>query len=350
MTAPTVLRKARGTGIFVGQKVAQQERMMSVQAAVPLADDSRAVATDLDALVAEAAGFAESARAESTRRAYRSDWSSFSTWCAARDLDALPAAPTTIGLYLTAQAATLKVATLSRKLSAIAVAHRMAGHGFDSRHPAIADVLAGIRRRKGSAQRQVEPLTTDRLLQVLAGLGDDLGSLRDRGLLLVATAAALRRSELVALDVDDIVVEPEGLRVTVRRSKTDTEGRGAVVAVGRTGTSTCPASAYEAWLAAAGHTDGAAFRAVDRHGRRGGRLSGSAVALIVKRRAAAAGLPAKNFAGHSMRSGFATSAARAGLSEFKIAEQTRHASLEVLRRYVRAGRLFDVNFAAEIGL
>lgn len=307
-------------------------------------------ATDLHALAAEAAGLAEQARAKATHRAYNSDWTAFSNWCAAQGLNPLPASPMTIGMYVTAMANTLKIATLSRKVSAIAVAHRMAGHPFDPRHPAIADVIAGIRRTQGSAQRQVEPLTTPRVQQVVARLGTGLGAIRDRALILVAVAAALRRSELVALDVADIGIEPEGLRVTVRRSKTDAEGRGVTLAVGRTDRATCPAAAYEAWLAAAGHREGAAFRHVDRHGRLRDRLSGNAVALIIKRRVAAAGLDPAQFAGHSARSGFATSAARAGMPEFRIAEQTRHASLEVLRRYVRAGRLFDTNFAAEIGL
>lgn len=323
---------------------------MSAEVVTPVTEDSRAVATDLEALAARAAGFAACARASSTRRAYRADWAGFASWCAAQGLDALPTAPATVGLYLTARASTLKVATLSRKLSAIAVAHRLAGHGFDSRHPAIADVLAGIRRTTGSAQRRVEPLTTPRLKQVLAGMGGALGDLRDRALLLVATAAALRRSELTALEVTDIVIGPEGLRVTVRRSKADQEGHGVTLAVGRTETATCPAAAYEAWLAAAGHSEGPAFRAVDRHGRLGGRLSGNAIALIVQRRAGAAGLDGAAYAGHSMRAGFATSAARAGIGEIRIAEQTRHASLAVLRRYVREGRLFELNLAAEIGL
>jgi site-specific recombinase XerD len=316
---------------------------MSDEVVTPLAEDRLTVATDLEALAARV-------RTASTRRAYRADWAGFASWCAAQGLDALPAAPATVGLYLTARASTLKVATLSRKVSAIAVAHRMAGYGFDSRHPTVADVLAGIRRTNGSTQRRVEPLTTPRLKQVLTGMGDALGDLRDRALLLVATAAALRRCELTALDVTDIVIGPEGLRVTIRRSKADQEGHGVTLAVGRTGTATCPAAAYEAWLAAAGHSEGAAFRAVDRHARLGGRLSGNAVALIVQRRTAAAGLDAAAYAGHSMRAGFATSAAHAGIGEIRIAEQTRHASLAVLRRDVREGQLFEQNLAAEIGL
>ena len=308
-------------------------------------------ALNLDALTARAVGLAENARSANTRRAYRSDWDHFACWCAAQGLAALPATPVTVGLYLAAHETTLSVATLTRRLSAIAVAHRMTGFVMDTRHPAIGDVMRGLRNRHGSAQRHAEALTSPRLRQVLACLGHRLGDQRDRALLLVGMAAALRRSELVALDVADITVQPEGLRLVIRRSKTDQGGEGAVLPVNHTGRPTCPATAYSEWVAASGITEGAVFRAVDRHGNLGTRLSGQAVALIVQRRARAAGLDAPaSYAGHSLRAGFATSAAQAGMGEIKIARQTRHASLGSLRRYVRDGALFSENLTAEIGL
>lgn len=320
------------------------------QAVVPLTDGSPATVPDLEAVAARAAGLARQARAANTIRAYEADWRDFAAWCSTRGLEPLPAAPAVVGLYLADSADRLSLATLARRVSSLAARHRQAGLGLDVHHPAMADVLAGLRRERGSAQRHAEALTIPRLKQVLAELGDGLADRRDRALLLVGTAAALRRSELVALDVADLAVLPEGLRISIRHSKTDAEGRGAVLAVGRTGTATCPAAAYAAWLAASGIAEGAAFRAVDRHGRLGGRLSGNAVALIVQRRAGAAGLDGAAYAGHSLRAGFATSAARAGIGEFAIARQTRHASLTVLRRYVREGQLFEDNLAAEIGL
>ncbi len=316
----------------------------------PVAETAIGPALDLEAVAARAAGLARQARAVNTIRAYEADWREFAGWCADRGLEPLPAAPAVVGLYLADCADRLSLATLARRVSSLAARHRRAGLGLDVRHPAVADVLAGLRRERGSAQRRAEALTVPRLKQVLAGLGDGLADRRDRALLLVGTAAALRRSELAALDVADIAVLPEGLRVTIRRSKTDAEGRGAVLAVGRTGQATCPAAAYTAWLAATGIAEGAAFRAVDRHGRLGGRLSGNAVALIVQRRAGAAGLDAAAYAGHSMRAGFATSAAHAGVGEIRIAHQTRHASLSTLRRYVREGALFADNLTVEIGL
>ncbi|MEA1835170.1 tyrosine-type recombinase/integrase [Methylobacterium durans] len=305
---------------------------------------------DLDRLADRAAGLAEGARAPATRRAYRSDWRQFEAWCAGHGLSALPAEPATIGLYLAAHEAVLSVATLTRRLASVSVAHRMAGHHLDTRHPAIRDVMSGLRRARGTAQRRAEALTVPLARRLLAGCGERLIDARDRALLLVGLGAALRRSELVALELTDVALLPEGLRLTIRRSKGDQEGEGQLVAVGRTGTATCPAAALEAWLAAAGIGEGRVFRGIDRHGRVGEALSDRAVALIVQRRAAAAGLDAKAFAGHSLRAGFATSAAAHGVEERVIAKTTRHRSSAILRRYIREGELFERNVAGEIGL
>jgi integrase len=219
--------------------------------------------------------------------------------------------PETVGLYLAAHAESLAVATLTRRLSTIATAHRMAGHGLDTRHPGIRDVLRGLRRAKGVAPHHAEALTTPLLRRVLATCGERLIDRRDRALLLVGFAGALRRSELVALRAEDVAVLPEGLRVTIRR----------------TGTTTCPVAALEGWLAVAEITSGRVFRSVDRHGKLGEVLSTRAVAQIVQTRAARAGLDPTPFSGHSMRAGFATSAAAAGVEERVIMRQTRHKSV-----------------------
>lgn len=308
------------------------------------------IPVDLVAAADRAAGLAEGARAEATRRAYRSDWAQFEGWCRAQGLVALPAVPGTVGLYLAAHADALSVATLTRRLSSIAVAHRLAGHALDTKAAAIRDVMRGLRREKGTAQRHAEALTVPLIRRVLATCGSRLIDVRDRALLLVGFAAALRRSELVALTLDDVTVVPEGLRITVRRSKADQEGAGEVLAVGRTGTVTCPVEAYESWLAAAGLTEGRVFRAINRHGHLADKLSTNAVAEIVQRRAALAGLDAGAFAGHSMRAGFATAAAMAGVEERTIMKQTRHKSAATVRRYIHEGRLFERNLSAEIGL
>jgi site-specific recombinase XerD len=315
-----------------------------------LGGDAIATPADLDTLAGRARAYAEGARAAATRRAYKSDWRHYENWCAGAGLPALPASPGTIGLYLTAYADILTVSTLTRRLSAIAVAHRMAGCHLDTRHPAIRDMLRGVRRARGVAPRAAEALTVPLARRLVATCGDRLIDVRDRALILVGLGSALRRSELVAVDIADVTVSPEGLRIRVRRSKSDQEGEGRTIAIGRTGTATCPVAAYTAYIEAAGITEGAAWRSIDRHGRVGGRLPDRAVSEMVKSRAARAGLDPKGYSGHSLRAGLATSAAAVGIAEREIARVTGHKSMAVLRRYIREGEVWRRNVAAEIGL
>ncbi len=320
-------------------------------------DGTVAAPEDLADLAARTRDYARGARAAATHRAYASDWEHFARWCAGRALVALPAEPLVVGMYLVdcahpaASTKAPKIATLVRRLSSIAVRHRGAGYAMDTRHPAIRDVMRRLRREIGVAQDHAAALTVPLLRRLLDTCGDRLIDARDRALLLVGFGAALRRSEVVALDYADIDVVDAGLRITIRKSKSDQEGEGQVIAVGRTGTATCPVAAYLDWLAAAKITEGAVFRCVSRHGHLGARLSGEAVADIVQRRAAAAGLPEpKSYKGHSLRAGFATSAASARVEERVIMRQTRHRSAATVRRYIREGELFERNLAAEVGL
>jgi len=306
-----------------------------------------AVAT---AAVSRARAYAAAAAAPATRDAYRSDWESFTAWCHSAGACALPAAPETVGAYLAVQADRLAVSTLQRRLAAIATAHRLAAHQLDTRHPAIRDVMRGIKRRHGSAQRQAAPATVDLVKSMVGTCDGSLIGLRDQALLLLGFAAALRRSELVALRVEDLEEVPEGIRVIIRRSKGDQAGEGQVVGVARTKTATCPVAALKAWKAAAEITEGALFRNMNRHGQVGSSLSDKAVALIVKSRARAAGLDPGRFSGHSLRAGLATSAAATGVEERHIQAQTRHRSVTVLRRYIREGTLFRDNVSGKVGL
>ena len=200
--------------------------------------------------------------------------------------------------------------------------------------------MRGIRRTLGTAPAKKAPATADRIRAMLPPSGGQLSWLRDRALLLLGFVGALRRSELVALDCNDVEEVAEGLRIKIRRSKSDQEGQGAVVAIPR-GTLACPVAALAAWLDAASITSGPLFRPVARSGRlREGRLTDRSVAKIIKRHAAHAGLDPAHYSGHSLRSGFLTSAAARGASLFRMADQSRHKSLEVLRGYVRTADLF----------
>ena len=294
--------------------------------------------------------YASSAVASATRKAYRADLADFAAWCRTMGTPSLPAAPEVIGAYLAAQADRLAVSTLQRRLAAIAVAHRLAGRQLDTKHPAIQLTMRGIRRQRGSVQRQAAAATTDVVLRMAATCDGSLIGLRDRAALLVGFASAMRRGELVALRVEDVQEVPGGMKINIRRSKTDAAGEGQLIGIARTGSETCPVAAAKAWMNAAGISDGPLFRSVNRHGHIGGSLSDRAVAQIVKARAQAAGLDPERFSGHSLRAGLATSAAAAGAEERHIAEQTRHRSLATLRKYVRAGALFTNNVSSKVGL
>lgn len=308
----------------------------------------------LQEVVERAKEYARQAKAENTLRAYRSDWTHFEEWCSRQGLAPLPAAPATVALYITALAeAGRTVSTIRRRLASISAVHQAAGHQSPTQDMQVKTIWAGIRRAKGTAQRQVAPVVTEHLRAIVGALQlDTLAGLRDRALLLVGFIGAFRRSELVGLNVEDLTPTAEGFVVTLRRSKTDQEGEGETKAIPYgANAETCPARALRAWLDAAGITSGPVFRAVNRHGQVSARrLSDRAVALIVKRSVEAVGLDASRFSGHSLRAGFATAAARAGASERDIARVTHHKSDRVLRRYIRDAQVFDNAALSAVGL
>jgi integrase len=304
-------------------------------------------------LASKARAYMRSAKSDNTQRAYRSDWQAFAEWCDAAALPPLPASPETVGLYLAAMADTLKPATLGRRLVAIQAAHRAKGLSLDTRHAAIRETLAGIKRTHGTAQQGKAPTMTADIRAMIAAQPGTLLGTRNRALLLLGFAGAFRRSELVALDIADLSFGRDGLTVTQRRGKTDQEGRGRIVGIPYGSTpATCPVRAVQDWIEAAGIATGAVFRHVGpgKSPTPGERLSDKAVALIVKRAARLVGLDASRFAGHSLRAGLATSAAMAGASERAIMDQTGHKSLPMVRRYIRSGNLFKENAAAVLGL
>jgi len=288
------------------------------------------------------------ARAEHTWRAYRSDWSDFMAWCAVHKLPGLPAEPATVAAYLVSMVQRgARVSTIQRRVSSIAQAHRAGGH----EPPPTADwtvrqVLRGIRRELGSAPAVKSPLLPADLRELLAVL--DPGTrrgLRDRAILLLGFAGAFRRSELVGLDLEDLVERPDGLAVRLRRSKTDPEGRGELrgIPFGRRA-ETCPVLAVRAWREASGLTSGPLFRGLGRGGALlEERLSDRGVARVVQRAARLAGRHPGQYAGHSLRSGLATAAAEGGAPSWVIRRQTGHRSDRMLDRYIRSGRLFVDN-------
>jgi integrase len=305
-------------------------------------------------LVSQAEASFRAARAGSTLRAYAHDWKQFRTWAEENGFAPLPATPQAVILYGAdlVKNRRKKLNTLSRRLAAISQMHQQSGFAAPTQDWAVRQFLRGLRRETGVAPTRKRPLLVPALKQILSELPDSLLGKRDRALLLLGFAGAFRRSELVALDAEDVETTPKGLVVTVRRSKTDQEGQGRKVGI-PTGAEerTCPVKAVAGWRMSARIESGPLFRSVNRHGHLSGqRLSPEAVAIVVKRRVGRLGCDPAEFAGHSLRAGLATAAAAAGKSERAIMNQTGHRSLATVRRYIRDGELFRENAADAVGL
>ncbi|MEI9418089.1 site-specific integrase [Mesorhizobium sp. Cs1321R2N1] len=282
--------------------------------------------------------------ADNSKRAYALDIAHFEATGRG-----LPATPATIAEYLAEGAATYAVATLQRRLASISKAHRAIGADDPTKSELVCATLRGVRRTLGVKQRQAKALLRDDLFAVLDRLGDRTKDVRDCALLLLGWACAMRRSELVALDVNDVEFTSQGALVTVRRSKTDQEGAGREIAVPFGRTRHCPIAALKRWLGVAAITAGPIWRGMDKHGNiLPERLSGEAVSDVVKVRVSDAGYDPSAFSAHSMRSGFATSAAMAGASTYKIRQVTGHRSEAGLAPYLRAVDLFDDTAAARV--
>ncbi|WP_119325087.1 site-specific integrase [Capsulimonas corticalis] len=303
-------------------------------------------------LSAQARAYIQNSKSANTIRAYKSDWRQFENWCRNHERESLPASPETTALYATAMAAGSAMSTITRRLASITQAHITAGHEPPTRSAIVRSVMQGIRREKGIAVRQKAPVFTTEIRAMIGAMNPaKLGSIRTRSLLLVGFAGALRRSELVALNVNDLEFATDGLIVTIRRSKGDQDGAGVRVGIPYgSDPLTCPVRTTRSWLDASGISSGPVFRAVNRHGKVSEkRLSDKTVAEIVKCAAELIGKDPANYSGHSLRAGLATAAAEAGVDERAIMSQGRWRSL-VVRRYIRHGSLFTDNAAARVGL
>ncbi|MGI4894869.1 MAG: tyrosine-type recombinase/integrase [Janthinobacterium lividum] len=291
-------------------------------------------------------------RSPGTWRAYATDLVHYGAWCAIADLDPLPAEPATVSAYLVAHVEELSIATLRRRLAAISVAHGLIGQPSPTDGEHVALTWRGLRRlhETGKPSHRVDALETRSLSVLLAPLEDTVMDHRDRALLVLGFAGALRRSEVSALDVADIEVSRERLRVTVRASGAQ-DRRVVDLPYGRR-RETCPVRSWRAWVAVARLTDGPAFRRMTKGGRslRPERLGDRGVAEVIKRRAMDAGLDPTLFSGHSLRAGFVTTATRAGVPGVSIMHQSGHRSAAALAACVRESRPFPADAAAHVGL
>jgi site-specific recombinase XerD len=293
-------------------------------------------------VLTSARGYAAAEKADATRRAYRSDWADFTSWCERAGVVALPASPATLAGYVAALADTgKKYSTIRRRVAAITYAHRLKRETPPDTDESVKAVLRGIRRTIGVAVERKAPATARVIASMLKRMGDDLRGKRDRALLLIGFAAALRRSELAGLDVADLEFADAGVIVHLRKSKTDQEGAGQFVAVPN-GTRLRPVEALRAWLVAAAIAEGAVFRSINKGGSRiaAGRLTDRAIADVVKKRCAAAKLDPAIFSGHSLRAGFVTQALEDGADVLRVMAVTRHREVSTLQAYDRRAQAF----------
>jgi integrase len=305
--------------------------------------------------LAKSRAYQDAADAPATLKAYATDVANYTAWCEANALAAMPASPQVVGAYLAAAGEGYAAPTLRRRVAAIARAGGVAGHPLDTKHPAIRETLRGIARKHGSRPRRSAALTTTEMRRLSRVCGAGLAGARDRALFLLAFAGALRRSELVALDVAHVAWTDNGLTILIERSKTDQRGEGAelVITCGRA-EDTCPVASLRLWLLRAQITAGPLFRKVGRGGHVGERrLSADAVRQILLKRAAQAGLKgtlAEPISPHGLRAGFVTTAYRNGVPDEEIMGHTRHRSLTTMRSYVRRAKLSQVSPSGKLGL
>lgn len=285
------------------------------------------------------------AHSENTRRAYQSDLRAFRKWGGD-----VPTTPQELARYIAEEGQRLHPSTIKRRLAALSAAHRLTG-GTDhpTNHPLVKAAMRGLQRVSGVAQDQAAPLMVEDLWAILDRAGDSIRDQRDRALLLIGFAGGLRRSELVGFDLADMEFVREGLILTLRRSKTDQEGRGRRIGIPYARGRWCPVREVQGWTEAAGIEEGTLFRSL----RKGGivtrdRLSGEAVSALIKRHVRGIGMDPAKFSGHSLRAGFVTSAARAGIATHLIRRQTGHASDATMGRYIREGTLFHGNAAGRL--
>ena len=292
----------------------------------------------------------QSSKAKNTVRAYKSDFNDFGIFCAQNGFKSLPSEPKIISLYLThLSTKDAKMSTLKRRLVSIGVIHKLKGHYLDTKHPAIIENIMGIKRRKGSAQKRKKPILISYLKEIINIIDEqnkeEVKKFRDRSIILIGFSGGFRRNEIVSLDYDDLDFVPEGLKINIKRSKTDQFGEGFTKALPYFDSSKyCPVVSLKKWLEISRITAGPLFRKFVKGSKLAeNRLTDQTVALLIKEYLNLAGIDSKNYSGHSLRSGFATSAAESGVEERNIMAMTGHKSTEMVRRYIKEANLFKNN-------
>ena len=313
------------------------------------------IITDIKALQEETLLNLQNSKAKNTIRAYKSDFKDFALFCAKNAFKNLPTEPKVVSLYLTyLSTKEAKMSTLKRRLVSIGVIHKLKGHYLDTKHPSIIENIMGIKRRKGSIQKSKKPLLINNLKKIINaidnGKKDNIKKLRDRTIILIGFSGGFRRNEIVSLDCDDLDFVPEGLKINIKRSKTDQFGEGSVKALPYFNKSQyCPVVSLKKWMDLTSITSGPVFRRFIKGSKLSeNRLTNQTVALLIKEYLNLAGIDSTNYSGHSLRSGFATSAAESGAEERSIMNMTGHKSTEMVRRYIKEANLFKNNPLSKI--
>tara|TARA_B100001175_G_scaffold70082_1_gene57888 strand:- start:1372 stop:2328 length:957 start_codon:yes stop_codon:yes gene_type:complete len=308
------------------------------------------IITDIKKLKDETSLNLKSSKANNTVRAYKSDFNDFGIFCSQNGFKSLPSEPNIVSLYLTHLATKdAKMSTLKRRLVSIGVIHKLKGHYLDTKHPAIIENIMGIKRRKGSFQKSKKPLLISYLKEIINVIDEvnkeKIKKFRDRSLILIGFSGGFRRNELVSLDYDDLNFVPEGLKINIKRSKTDQFGEGFTKALPYFNSSQyCPVSSMKNWIKISRINSGPVFRRFVKGSKLSeNRLTDQTVALLIKKYLNFAGVDSNNYSGHSLRSGFATSAAESGAEERSIMDMTGHKSTEMVRRYIKEANLFKNN-------
>ena len=306
--------------------------------------------TDLKTIQDETLLNLKASKANNTIRAYKSDFHDFGLFCIKNGFKSLPSNPKTVSLYLTYLATkNMKISTIKRRLVSIAVVHKMKGHYLDNKHPSIIENLLGIKRRKGIKQKGKKPLLINNLKEIINVIDQDNSSeikiYRDRSIILLGFGGGFRRNELVSLNFDDLEFVNEGLKINIKKSKTDQYGEGSIKALPYfDNPQYCPVKSLQKWLEISKIKEEAIFRKFHKGKKISKiRLSDQSVALLIKYYLNKAGIDSSDYSGHSLRSGFATSAAEAGAEERSIMNMTGHKSTEMVRRYIKEANLFKNN-------
>ena len=308
------------------------------------------IITDIKALQEETLINLKSSKANNTIRAYKSDFHDFELFCIQNGFKSLPSEPKIISLYLTSLSSKdIKMSTLKRRLVSIGVIHKLKGHYLDTKHPLIIENIMGIKRRKGSAQKGKKPLLINNLKVLIKAINrsnsNPIIKFRDRTIVLIGFSGGFRRNEIVSLNYNDIEFVSEGMKINLRRSKTDQYGEGFLKGVPYFDNPVyCPVISMQNWLKISEIDSGSLFRRFSKGAKLTEmRLTDQTVALIIKKYLQLAGIDSKNYSGHSLRSGFATSAAEAGAEERSIMAMTGHKSTEMVRRYIKEANVFKNN-------